>query len=106
MDKVKGRISETFRLPSGNHLNGEFLTTIFDDHPESIRQFQVHQLKDGSIDISVVPAEESERTDAIFEEVRRHLGEMCNNEVAVSLHKVAEIPRRGGKLQYVISDLK
>ena len=106
MDKVKGRISETFMLPSGIRLNGEFLTTIFDDHPESVRQFQVHQRQDGAIDISVVPAEGFADADALFEQVRAKLAAACHDEVPVSLQKVSEIPQRGGKLKYIISDIK
>lgn len=106
MDKVKGRISETFILPSGTRLNGEFLTTIFDEHPEAVRQFQVHQFQDGSININVVPSPRVADADGIFEAARSALADACNHEVPVTLNKVDAIPQRGGKLKFIISDIK
>ena len=103
MDKVKGRVSESFRLPSGTRLNGEFLTTIFDSCPEVVRQFQVHQRKDRSIEILVVPSDSPLREKA-FQEVCENLRKKCNHEVPVELREVAEIPLRKGKLKYIISD--
>ena len=106
MDKVKGRISETFILPSGIRLNGEFLTTIFDNHPNAVRQFQVHQRQDGSINIYVVPSLQASNVDEIYEEVRSNLANACNHEVPVTLCKVDAIPQRSGKLKFIISDIK
>ena len=103
MDKVKGRVSESFVLPSGTRLNGEFLTTIFDSCPEVVKQFQVHQRKDRSIEILVVPSDSPLR-EKVFQEVCEDLRKKCNHEVPVELKEVAEIPLRKGKLKYIISD--
>ena len=103
MDKVKGRISESFTLPSGTRLNGEYLTTIFDSCPDAVRQFQVHQLADRSIEILVVPSG-GPRQEQVFAEVVEDLRRKCAHEVPVELREVAEIPLRKGKLKYVISD--
>jgi len=105
MDKVKGRVSETFLLPSGTRLNGEFLTTLFDDAPTAVKQFQVHQQKDASITIRVIPNPAYPEVDALLERVRAKLASDIHQEVPVNLEKVETIPQRGGKLKFVISDL-
>lgn len=104
MDKVKGRVSETFVLPSKTRLNGEFLTTLFDNTPEAVKQFQVHQLADASIVIRVIPNTSYPALDATLENVRASLAAAIREEVPVSLERVTEIPLRAGKLKFVISD--
>ena len=104
MDKVKGRISETFVLPSGARLNGEFLTTLFDDSPTAVKQFQVHQLKDASIVIRVVPNPSYPNLDSKLDIIRNRLVERIHSEVPVSLEKVESIPLQKGKMKYVISE--
>ena len=104
MDKVKGRVSETFTLPSGKRLNGEFLTTLFDNTPTAVKQFQVHQLKDASIVIRVIPNENFQDVNACLEIIQRNLENAILHEVPVTLEKVEQIPQRGGKLKFVISD--
>ena len=102
MDKVKGRVSESFLLPSGRRINGEFLTTLFDDVPELVRQFQVHQREDASIELLAVPNPGT--SDAELEQIRLKLQTMSGGEVPVSLTKVSMIEQRRGKLKFVISD--
>ena len=106
MDKEKGRVSETFTLPSKTHLNGEFLTTLFDDTPEAVKQFQVHQLADASIIIRVIPNNTYPHLDETLENVRRNLENAVHKEVAVKLERVTEIPLQKGKMKFVISDYK
>ena len=102
MDKVKGRVSESFILPSGLRLNGEYLTTLFDEKPDLVRQFQVHQKTDSSIELLVVP--NIHTSDGDLEQIRLTLQQMVKNEVPVVLEKVPRIEQRGGKLKFVISD--
>lgn len=106
MDKVKGRVSETFRLPSGTRLNGEYLTTLFDDFPEAVKQFQVHQFADGNIVIRIVPNPVFPGADELYERVRRHLHDSVRREVDVRLEKVEKIPQTGGKLRFVTSEVQ
>ena len=56
IDSVKGRESESFVLPSGKTINGEFLTTIFDATPDLVYGFRCVQHKDLSITIEYIPA--------------------------------------------------
>ena len=106
MDKVKGRVSETFTLPSKTRLNGEFLTTLFDNTPEAVKQFQVHQLADASIVIRVIPNNSYPTLDETLEHVRSALENAVHGEVAVKMERVAEIPLQKGKMKFVISDYK
>ena len=104
MDKVKGRVSETFHLPSGARLNGEYLTTLFDATPFAVKQFQVHQLQDASIVIRVVPNDKFRNLDDLLGDVRRRLAEIINDEVPVSIEYVDRIPLRLGKMKFIVSD--
>ncbi len=106
MDKVKGRVSETFKLPSGTRLNGEYMTTLFDDFPEAVRQFQVHQLADGSIRIRVIPNPDYPELAQLLEKVRSKLEVSIRHEVPVGIEEVETIPQRGGKLKFIISDVQ
>ena len=106
MDKVKGRVSETFTLPSKTRLNGEFLTTLFDNTPEAVKQFQVHQLADASIVIRVIPNDAYPNLHETLENVRSALWKAVHEEVAVKLELVTEIPLRKGKMKFVTSDYK
>ena len=106
MDKIKGRMSETFRLPSGTRLNGEFLTTIFDDVPDAVRQFQVQQQQDGSIIIRVIPNPSYPQLEDVLEQVRKKLEKAVEGEVPVTLVRVENIPQQGGKLKFIISNVQ
>lgn len=105
MDKITGRVSDIVRLPSGERVSGEFLTTIFDDTPDAVRQFQVHQKADYSIDILVVPNPGEPDLEKIFSTVVNKLAQDLNRQVPVTLHKVGEIPQKGGKLRFIRSDI-
>ena len=104
MDKVKGRVSDTFQLPSGARLNGESLTTVFDDFPDAIRKFQVRQRKDWSVHVLYVPRSGSDLNKVIACVEGRMKG-MIQDEVPVSFEKVDDIPDDRGKSRFVVSEL-
>lgn len=106
MDNVKGRISEMIRLPSGARLSGEFLTTLFDDFPEAVKQFQVHQESDGSIILNVVPNNSEKMIEPCLKKTETLLRKAVNHEVPVSIRTVDSIPQKNGKLKYIISDVQ
>ncbi|TKJ38113.1 MAG: hypothetical protein CEE38_04975 [Planctomycetes bacterium B3_Pla] len=105
MDKVRGRISDTIKLPNGAVVGGDYLTTIFDSVPDAVCQFQVHQHKDYSIDIVVVPNTTYANYEKVLENIRANLSTQFRNAVPVSIKQVAEIPHQSGKLRFVKSDL-
>lgn len=98
IDSVKGRESESFRLPSGRVVNGEFLTTIFDEHPDFVKGFRVVQKKDRSIIVEYIPAVAEKEVLKVLES----FAEKLRNEVPVRFLKVAEIPHDRGKTRFII----
>ena len=104
MDKVKGRVSDTFLLPSGARLNGESLTTVFDDFPDVIRKFQVRQKKDRSVCVLYVPRSDAGLSDVI-KCVEGRMREVVRGEVPVSFEKVEDIPDERGKCRFVVSEV-
>jgi len=106
MDKVKGRVSEAFILPSGTCVNGEFLTTLFDHQPDAVKQFQVHQNRDHSIEVLVVPNPQYQQLDQVLDGVIHTLRARLNAEVPVRLRKADALPQKNGKLQFITSDIR
>lgn len=102
IDTVKGREVESFVLPSGKTINGEYLTTIFDAMPELVRGFRVVQHRDLSITIEAIPSKESSR-DAIDSIVARFAASI-GNEVSVNLKYIDEIVHDRGKLRFVVRE--
>ncbi len=104
MDKVRGRVSDRIRLPDGRSISGEFLTTLFDDHPEAVKMFQIYQRADFSITLSCVEGvalQSREIIDRAFANLRDRIGEA----VPVKLQLVKHIPHDRGKTRFIISDV-
>lgn len=102
---VSGRISDTIITPSGLSLNGDYLTTIFDDYVDNIFAFQVYQKKDASLIIKVVVNKKMINNDEVLEIVRKTVEQKVNFEIQVSIEMVENIPDDRGKTRYVISEL-
>lgn len=99
IDSVKGREVESFVLPSGKVINGEYLTTIFDSKPDVATNFRVTQHKDLSIMVEYVPGS-SEMPQGIVEGFKAAIG----GEVPVDFKKVDNIQVDRGKLRYVVRE--
>lgn len=102
IDSVKGRESESFSLPSGKTINGEFLTTIFDDAPELVRSFRVIQHKDLSITVMAVPA--SAEAKKSIEHVVAMFAAKIGGEIRVVCEFVDTIAADRGKLRFVVRE--
>lgn len=100
IDSVKGRESESFTLPSGKIVNGEFLTTIFDDEPGLVTGFRLVQHRDLNVTIEYVPAVDDERVVRYLEKATG----MFNGEVAVDFRRVGEIAHDRGKARFVVRE--
>lgn len=99
IDSVKGREVESFVLPSGKTINGEYLTTIFDATPDVATNFKVTQHKDLSITIEYVPG-----TQEIPPSIQLNFKKAIGDEVPVEFKKVAEIAHDRGKIRYVVRE--
>ena len=102
IDSVKGRESESFVLPSGKTINGEFLTTIFDAHPDIVRGFRVIQHKDLSITVEYIPAQDN--ITPTLNEIEQHFRKQIGDEVALAFVARDEIPHDRGKLRFVVRE--
>jgi phenylacetate-CoA ligase len=104
MDKVRGRITDVVRLPTGTAISGEFLTAIFDDHPDAVEAFQIHQKSDFSITFKCVPGNDPNAKE-IIEKVHRSLQKKVGDVVPVTLELVNQIPHDRGKTRFIISEV-
>lgn len=104
INKVKGRESDLIRFIDGSSVPGEFLTTIFDDYPESVSQFQFIQKNDYSLLIKYVPA--SVNSKKIVNKVIDVLKEMWNDKsIIIFSEEVKIIPHDNGKIRFIISEI-
>jgi phenylacetate-CoA ligase len=103
IDSVKGREVESFKLPSGKTINGEFLTTIFDATPDIARGFRVVQHKDMSITVECIPSAREYKTE--IETIVKDFGEKLGGEVAVKCKFVDAISHDRGKLRFVVREV-
>jgi phenylacetate-CoA ligase len=102
---VAGRTSEVLHLPNGQSVAGEGLAQIFSLTPEAVRQFQIHQRSDYSIDVSVVLNDVPDARRAAEDGVAR-FRRVLREAVPVRLCTVDVIPHDGGKVRYLVSDLE
>lgn len=105
IDKIKGRVTDNIKSPSGISVNGAYLTTIFDEFPELVDGFQIIQHEDFSIEINCALAEGISSDDHNFKKIKNQLELKTNNELLVSFNFTRGLIQDGGKLKFVISKL-
>lgn len=102
---VKGRTSENVRKIGGGFIAGEFLTTLFDDYPLAVAQFQVVQSSDYSVVVRAVPRSGVE-ADQQREDASEYIMNLFSDAgLACRLEFVDEISHDNGKLRYVVSEV-
>lgn len=106
IDKIRGRISDNILLPSGRRISGDFVTTVFDDFPDAVKQFQVHQEEDYSLRLTVVPNGQCEGSDASISSAAQKLSVAVGGEVSVTVERVQQIAHNRGKLSFITSKIK
>ncbi|MDP2361570.1 MAG: hypothetical protein Q8O14_12610 [bacterium] len=100
---VKGRISDSLRLPGGRTIAGDYLTTIFDSCPEAVRAFQVRQLLDQSIVLRCVPGDGAHARRQV-EAVALGLRHCVAGCVPVRLELVERIAHDRGKTRFIVRE--
>ncbi len=103
IQRILGRTGNTITAPDGRLVHGEFFTHLF-YHKPGIRNFQVRQNSDASIDILVVigPGFEHSVFERITSVVREHMGPTA----VVRSQVVTDIAAtRTGKRMFTISEL-
>lgn len=104
MEQPDGRTTDLLRLPGGRSM-GHRLMGMFGDHPEAVRLFQIHQQADHSIVVRVVQGDSADARTHI-EAAVAGLRQRVGNAVPVSVEYVDALPFSGGKVKYVISDVR
>lgn len=105
MDEVKGRTTEMVKLSNGTILSGDYLTTIFDDFPDEIEQFQVLQNSHSSLEIKFVAHSNADNLPTIIDIVYNKLIIKIGSEIKINMIQVENIPHDRGKNRFVICDL-
>lgn len=105
MDHVRGRITDMVRTPSGKSISGDYLTTIFDNTPDAVRQFQVFQAADYSLELRIVPNHSYTGLPLILKEVKQMLEKKLQGEVSIKMVQCDHIPHDRGKQRFVISEV-
>jgi phenylacetate-CoA ligase len=103
LSEVKGRIAGTITAPDGRLVHGEYFTHLFYGL-KGVRSFRVHQLRDGRLDVLVVPGPglEPSDLDQVARRAREHLGAAAE----VGWRLVESIPLTPtGKHLFTLSDV-
>jgi len=100
---VHGRISDVIRLPTGQSIPGG-LTGLFNERPDAVSHFQIHQHNDYAITLRCVAGNAPDAVAAINTAAAK-LARLTNGAVPVRVELVARIPHDGGKTRVVRSDL-
>lgn len=103
MDKVRGRQSDNLMLPDGTVLAGEYLTTIFDDYTNDVKQFQIIQKKDKSIHVKIVLKQLENKLEILYR-TETELEKRIKNSVKLDIQFVEEIQFVKGKLQFIVKE--
>lgn len=104
MDQPHGRTTDVLRLPSGAVLAHRVMA-MFGSHPDAVRLFQVHQQADYSITIRIVPGPSDDAHTHVDKAVAT-LRDRIQHEVPIRVEYVESLPYTGGKVKYVISDVR
>ncbi len=105
MDYVKGRISDKIYLPGGGAIPGEYWTTIFDDHTDCVKSFQVHQAFDYSITVYYEGLQQDACDEAIVT-VRARLSAKLAGQVPLKFVSNKIVVNDNGKTRFVISEIR
>ncbi len=105
MDYVKGRISDKIHLPDGGAIPGEYWTTIFDDHTDSVKSFQVHQFADYSITVYYESLQQESCAKAVAA-VRAKLTAKLGSAVSLKFEPKKINVNDNGKTRFVVSEIR
>lgn len=105
IDKIKGRVTDNIKTPSGITVSGAYLTTIFDDYPNLVNGFQIIQNRDYSITINCVVLENESTKNKNFIKIKKELLNKTKNEIDIQFNFSKSLIQDRGKLKFVISEL-
>ena len=102
---VKGRMTDMIRFPDGSSVPGDFMTTLFDDAPDTVAGFQVIQHSDYSLTLRYVPVGDVSirQVEKVCEKLRQRFATYSIN---IRSEAVSAIGHDRGKTRFVISEIK
>lgn len=103
--EVKGRKGDIITIPNVGKIDASFLTTIFDDFPQSIMSFQLIQHKNLNITLKVVPNRNYTFWQDEIDVVLKNLRKMVKNHVTIEVSLVEEIKSDRGKTRFIIREV-
>lgn len=104
MDSVRGRQSDVIKTPSGIEVYGDYLHSLFDEFPDTIREFQIVQAKDYVIKLFYVPVPDK-NIDSVIKSVMQKLDIELNSEITIKSFKVDKVEQINGKTPFIISHI-
>jgi phenylacetate-CoA ligase len=103
--EVKGRISDAIYTPDGLYIDGDYLTTMFDNYTEYIDQFQIYQKMNYAVTVYVKPYGKNDETLKILSTVKQTIEQKVKNKVPVTIEITDKINDDKGKIRYIISEI-
>jgi phenylacetate-coenzyme A ligase PaaK-like adenylate-forming protein len=103
VERVRGRVSDIIRSPSGRLIHGEFFTHLFYEAP-GVRRFQVRQTSADRLEVSVVGTEAfDDRARLEMEKVILAHADPAFRITWISVPEIAVAP--SGKFRFTVSEL-
>ncbi len=100
LNKIEGRSSDMIVI-NGQYIHGEYFTHLFYNRPD-IKQFQLIQEEDGSLNLLLVSDSEELNSDEIVKSIMNKVGK----DVKLRINRVDNIsPSSSGKHRFTISKL-
>ncbi|MBT2159754.1 phenylacetate--CoA ligase family protein [Zobellia barbeyronii] len=104
MDNVRGRQSVVLKTPSGLTVRSEHLTILFEKLLHTIREVQLIQNKDYSVELRYV-FNSIENVEDEVETILKELRIKTRNEIAITPNRVDELQTKSNKKPLIISEL-
>ena len=104
INSIKGRQSDKIFLLNGSSVSGEFLTTIFDEFVDDVKNFQLIQEREGELIIALV-LEENKSFESIKQSVENALNNKTKGALKLQFKMVRSIKHQNGKTKYIINKL-
>ena len=99
---VRGRVSDTLVMNDGTTIAGDYLTTIFDNYTEEIRQFQVQKITASQLRVLVCPRKQKANLDSIISAVHAALRANIGKTTMIEFQIVENISADAGKTRFVL----
>lgn len=104
ISRVKGRVGDFIEVPNLGKIDASYLTTIFDEYPNSINAFQILQKKNSDIILKVVPNESYKNSIKEINIVKVRLENVVKDNVEVKLEFYDALNSDRGKTRYIIKE--